>query len=67
MSSRSLSCSAWRVPEPQNASSLDQLRRFHYLYERASSDLGKITTFASEPDTRRYLETLGGAGLRGDS
>ena len=38
--------------------SLDQLRRFHYLYERASSDLGKLTTFASEPDTRRYLETL---------
>lgn len=38
--------------------SLDELRRFHYLYERASSDLGKLTTFASEPDTRRYLETL---------
>jgi uncharacterized membrane protein SpoIIM required for sporulation len=37
---------------------LDELRRFHYLYERTSSDLGKLTTFASEPDTRRYLETL---------
>lgn len=37
---------------------LEELRRFHYLYERASSDLGKITTFASEPVTRRYLETL---------
>lgn len=37
---------------------LPEVRRFHYLYERASSDLGKLTTFAAEPDTRRYLETL---------
>lgn len=37
---------------------LADLRRFHYLYERASSDLAKLTTFAAEPDTRRYLETL---------
>src|SRR5258706_9622506 len=35
---------------------LDQLRHFHYLYERASADLAKITTFSSEPETRRYLE-----------
>src|SRR2546423_8062711 len=37
---------------------LDQLRHFHYLYERASADLAKITTFSSEPETRRYLENL---------
>jgi len=38
--------------------SLDQLKHFHYLYERTSADLAKITTFASEPQTRRYLESL---------
>ena len=38
--------------------SLDQLKHFHYLYERISADLAKITTFASEPQTRRYLESL---------
>ena len=37
---------------------LEQLKRFHFLYERASADLGKIVTFASEPETRRYLESL---------
>src|ERR1051326_5450529 len=37
---------------------LDQLRHFHRLYERAAADLAKITTFSSEPETRRYLENL---------
>jgi uncharacterized membrane protein SpoIIM required for sporulation len=37
---------------------LDELRRFHYLYERASADLAKISTFAAEKEIRRYLETL---------
>ena len=37
---------------------LVELRRFHYLYERASSDLAKISTFAAEKEIRRYLETL---------
>ena len=37
---------------------LDQARRFHYLYERASADLAKIMTFSSEPEMRRYLELL---------
>jgi uncharacterized membrane protein SpoIIM required for sporulation len=32
--------------------------RLHYLYERASADLGRLATFASEPATRRYLESL---------
>jgi uncharacterized membrane protein SpoIIM required for sporulation len=40
--------------------SLDQLRRFHYLYERTAAGLAKINTFASEPETRRYLESLVG-------
>lgn len=37
---------------------LEQLKRFHFLYERASADLGKLVTFASEPETLRYLESL---------
>ena len=35
-----------------------EIRRFHYLYERVSSDLARISTFATEQDTRRYIETL---------
>src|SRR5262245_117202 len=37
---------------------LDGLRRFHYLYERTAADLAKVSSFASEPETRRYLESL---------
>jgi uncharacterized membrane protein SpoIIM required for sporulation len=44
--------------EPNASMTLDQLSRFHQLYERASADLARITTFSSEPETRRYLESL---------
>lgn len=44
--------------DPQRTMTLEELKRFHYLYERTSADLGKIMTFASEPETRRYLESL---------
>ncbi|MEP6664271.1 MAG: stage II sporulation protein M, partial [Verrucomicrobiota bacterium] len=44
--------------EPSFKLNLDQLKRFHYLYERTSADLGKMVTFSSEPETRRYLESL---------
>lgn len=44
--------------DPGYKLNLEQLKRFHFLYERASADLGKIVTFASEPETRRYLESL---------
>src|SRR5437016_14174937 len=44
--------------DPAFKLNLEQLRHFHYLYERTSADLAKITTFASEPETRRYLESL---------
>jgi uncharacterized membrane protein SpoIIM required for sporulation len=44
--------------EPNWRMDLAQLKQFHYLYERASADLGKMVTFASEPETRRYLEAL---------
>jgi len=36
----------------------DEVRRFHYLYERTAAGLAKLTTFSSEPETRRYLESL---------
>ena len=44
--------------EPSSAMSLEKVARFHQLYERASADLAKITTFSAEPETRRYLEML---------
>jgi uncharacterized membrane protein SpoIIM required for sporulation len=44
--------------EPNLRMSLDQLRHFHLLFERASADLARISTFAAEPATRRYLENL---------
>jgi uncharacterized membrane protein SpoIIM required for sporulation len=44
--------------EPNLRLSLERLQHFHRLYERAAADLAKINTFASEPETRRYLESL---------
>src|SRR6266404_6352340 len=44
--------------DPNFTMNLDQLRRFHYLYERTSADLAKLNTFSAEPETRRYLENL---------
>lgn len=44
--------------QPNRTLSLEELQRFHYLYERTAADLGRINTFASEPETRRYLEHL---------
>jgi uncharacterized membrane protein SpoIIM required for sporulation len=44
--------------DPEFRMSLEQLSRFHFLYERAAADLARLTTFASEPETRRFLENL---------
>jgi uncharacterized membrane protein SpoIIM required for sporulation len=44
--------------DPEHRLDLDALLKFHQLYERASADLAKIETFASEPALRRYLEDL---------
>ena len=44
--------------EPDARMSLEQLQLFHQLYERTAAGLAKITTFSSEPETRRYLENL---------
>jgi uncharacterized membrane protein SpoIIM required for sporulation len=39
---------------------VEQARRLHYLYERAAADLGRLTTFASEPELRLFLERIVG-------
>ena len=44
--------------KPEYKLDLARLERFHYLYQRASSDLSKLMTFSAEPHTRRYLESL---------
>ena len=44
--------------EPNERLPLERLQLFHQLYERTAADLAKITTFSSEPETRRYLENL---------
>ena len=46
--------------EPELRLGLDEARRFHYLYQRASADLARIMTFSSEREIRRYLESLVG-------
>ncbi len=37
---------------------LEEVTRFHYLYQRTSADLVKVKTFSSQPEIRRYLESL---------
>ena len=44
--------------EPDHRMDLAAVKRFHYLYQRASADLGRIKTFSTEPEIRRYLESL---------
>lgn len=44
--------------DPSRRPGLDEIKALHYLYQRASSDLAKMATFSSEPETRRYLESL---------
>jgi len=46
--------------EPEYKMPFSSVKRFHYLYQRASSDLSKIQTFSAEKNTRRYLESLVG-------
>lgn len=41
-----------------HALTLDQVKRFNYLYQRTASDLARIRTFSAEPATRAYLENL---------
>lgn len=44
--------------EPHRTLALEEARKFHLLYQKVAADLGRIATFASEPELRRYLESL---------
>jgi uncharacterized membrane protein SpoIIM required for sporulation len=44
--------------KPNRKLTLEEVQRFHFLYQKVSADLGRVSTFASEPATRRYLESL---------
>ena len=48
--------------EPFAELSLEQIKRFHFLYQRACADLVKLQTSAHEPGVSRYLESLVGRG-----
>jgi uncharacterized membrane protein SpoIIM required for sporulation len=37
---------------------IEEIARFHYLYQRSSSDLVRMATFSADPNTREYLESL---------
>ena len=44
--------------DPLRKMNLSEIKRFHYLYQRASSGLAKVAGFSGETDIRRYLESL---------
>src|SRR5882757_1253721 len=44
--------------DPDRKMSLEEVQRFHMLYQKVSADLGRVATFAAEPDLKRYLESL---------
>ncbi len=44
--------------EPSAKLSMEEVQEFHYLYQRTSSDLARIHTFASEPEFTNHLESL---------
>lgn len=37
---------------------LEEAKEFHLLYQKVAADLGRVATFAAEPELRRYLEAL---------
>ena len=47
-----------RDDQPDRRPQLEEARRFYYLYQRTSSDLVKLQTFAGETETIRFLERL---------
>lgn len=44
--------------EPHGRMTLEEVRRFHFLYEKTSADLAKLSTFSFSPEIVRYLESL---------
>jgi uncharacterized membrane protein SpoIIM required for sporulation len=51
---------ALQEEDPYRHMSFEQIKRLHYLYQRASADLAKINTFSAERAMRLYLESLVG-------
>jgi uncharacterized membrane protein SpoIIM required for sporulation len=50
----------WMASDPGREMSVQDLERFHALYQRVSADLAKVATVAAEGELRRYLEDLVG-------
>lgn len=48
----------WIAIDPTRTMTLEELERFHILYQRVSADLAKVATLASEGELSRYLEGL---------
>ena len=46
--------------DPYRRMPFEEIRRLHYLYQRASSDLARISTFTAERAIGTYLESLVG-------
>jgi uncharacterized membrane protein SpoIIM required for sporulation len=46
--------------DPLRKMDLSELKRFHYLYQRTSSDLARVMGLSAETEIRRYLESLVG-------
>ncbi len=46
--------------DPLKRMNLSEIKRFHYLYQRTSSDLARVMGFSAETEIRRYLESLVG-------
>ncbi len=46
--------------DPSFRLDFDQIKRFHYLYQRISADTSRIKTFSAEKNLRQYLESLVG-------
>ena len=44
--------------DPYRRMSFDEIKRLHYLYQRASSDLARISTFSAERAITDYLEAM---------
>src|SRR4051812_33623393 len=44
--------------DPLRRMSVEEVRKFHFLYQKTSADLARLSTFAFEPQIRRYLESL---------
>jgi uncharacterized membrane protein SpoIIM required for sporulation len=46
--------------DPLKKMNLSEIKRFHYLYQRTSSDLARVMGLSAETEIRRYLESLVG-------